>query len=124
MTECKIEEVIGKTMVVISGKVGSDVVRLMSDQNEVFEFYHEQDCCETVTVEDINGELSWLLGSPIFFAEESTNRDFVKIDVDVYYRHLWTFYRLGTINGTVVIRWYGSSNGYYSEEVSLRRVEI
>jgi len=67
-----------------------------------------------------------LVGSPILQAEESTNENENPegVDVDEEWRDsfTWTFYRIGTINGGVVIRWYGESNGYYSESVDFEKI--
>ncbi len=92
-----------------------------------FVMKHDQDCCESVYVEDIAGDLSDLLGTPIVKAEEIGNADDPSLPsgaIDDYDEsHTWTFYKLDTIKGGVTIRWYGSSNGYYSESVDIYDVQ-
>lgn len=102
-------------------KVADDLLRFTADTGEIYEMYHVQDCCESVYIEDICGELSWLENTPILLADEVSNADEAPIDSwDESYT--WTFYHLRTMRGTVTIRWYGCSNGYYSESVDLRLV--
>jgi hypothetical protein len=91
--------------------------------------YHEQDCCESVSIEDINGNMDCLIGSPITKAEErvsddtdhDSNNPGPKETWDDCYT--WTFYTLATVKGYVDIRWYGTSNGYYSESVDFVQIK-
>jgi hypothetical protein len=78
---------------------------------------HNQSCCEQVYIEEIHGDLEDVLNNPLLLAEEVSsttppNEDCVKPSNSSW---LWTFYKLSTIKGSVTIRWYGESNGYYSE---------
>lgn len=86
------------------------------DNGLALAMYHEQDCCESVTIEDIDGDLNDLIGSPLTMAEE-TVRTGTEDDSDCDESCTWTFYKFATVNGYVTIRWFGSSNGYYSESV-------
>lgn len=96
---------------------GSDTVTFVTDSGTVFTMYHERDCCEDVRLEDVAGDPQHLIGQPITLALESSKAG---TDVD-YGTSTWTFYRIGTVMGTVVLRWLGTSNGYYSEDVTFAR---
>jgi hypothetical protein len=111
------EELLGKTIVEIDGAVeGSDVIVILCDDGSKYMMYHEQDCCESVDVYDICGDIDRLIGKPLTKVECVTNNtDSAAGQFDESYT--WTFYHLATVKGYVTIRWYGESNGYYSEEV-------
>jgi len=98
-----------------------DRIEFETVDGKQFVMEHSQDCCESVDIESIVGDLSDLVGSPILKSEEVDSGDTPARDPSdaEYGSFTWTFYKLATIKGYVDIRWYGSSNGYYSESVDL-----
>lgn len=120
----EISTLIGRTLKSCVQSDGNEEIRFTTVEGDVFKLYHQQDCCECVYVEDICGELSDLVGSPITQAEENSSSD----DPPDRPRGrnvesmTWTFYRLATAKGQVVLRWCGESNGYYSESVQFAKV--
>lgn len=124
MSEAKITDLLGKTLTKVTN-YADESLTFFCDDGSVFEMYHDQDCCESVTIESITGDLDDLIGNPILVAEESVSDekpdDFVREYEDE--SETWTFYKFATIKGHVDIRWYGSSNGYYSELVDFKRIK-
>lgn len=114
MRDCDFDELIGKTLVSVENKANEELV-FTTDTGRVFMLYHDQNCCESVEIESIVGGLDDLVGTVLLTAEESVNSE---LEADA----TWTFYKLATQKGYVDIRWYGSSNGYYSEEVDFVEV--
>ena len=126
------KDLVGKTIVLIKGKVGDDRLMFVCSDGSEYLQWHCQDCCETVQIEDICGDLKDLIGSPVVMAKESTNSNTDPPEVADSKVHrqgwrdeswTWTFYRIATAKGTVVIRWHGGSNGYYSESVTFDRTK-
>lgn len=112
-------ELVGKTLIQVV--VGEEEISFTTNEAKVYKLYHSQDCCETVEVESVVGDLADLIGTPILRAEESTSSENpvdAKPEVIEYQDSFtWTFYKLATAKGYVDIRWHGNSNGYYSESV-------
>lgn len=124
----KVSDLIGKTLASAERGVdadGEDIVVFVDTDGVRYTMGHQQDCCESVWIEDITGDLSDLVGIPIQMAEESTsNTDPPSERSYVDDSYTWTFYKVATAKGYVTIRWFGTSNGYYSESVDFVRVEL
>lgn len=116
-------DLIGKVAVAVTRNenslfpYGNENIRFTLDNGDVYELTHTQDCCESVYIEDINGDLSWLVGHPILSAEITYS------DGNQGESSTWSFCRFSTYAGTVVIRFFGESNGYYSETAELIKCE-
>jgi len=110
---------IGKTIKKI--EKSSDHFKLITTENRTYLMYHERDCCESVTLDDVIGDIDDLIDSPILIADESTSKenpiDAKPETIEYQDSFTWTFYKFSTIKGSVTIRWCGDSNGYYSESV-------
>ena len=118
------ESLKGVTLSKIEGlNKGSCEVCFTSSEGRKFKMHHAQDCCESVEIEDVCGDVSDLIGSPIALAECVSNApkpaDTEQEDGE---SDEWTFYKLVTLKGAVTIRWFGTSNGYYSTSVDFVEV--
>jgi len=100
---------------IIGARKNSEEICFVCNDGSKYYMSHIQNCCEIVSVEDICGDIGDLLNTPIISAQETGN-----IENDDGCRE-WTFYHIRTIKGTVTIRWYGVSNGYYSTSVDFRK---
>ena len=115
-----IEMLIGKTLTSIIVSRNKNMIKFITNKGKEYLMYHEQNCCESVVIEDIVGDLEDLKGTPILRATEDTNRDDPPESYD--YSFTWTFYNISTIKGHVTLRWLGTSNGYYSESVNFEEI--
>jgi hypothetical protein len=108
---------LGKVITEIKNK-DNDELYFRTSEGEVYKMFHYQDCCESVSIEEIIGNLDDLLDSPITMAEETSETG----DND-WGSETWTFYKFATNKGYVTIRWFGESNGYYSESVDFVQLQ-
>lgn len=81
-------------------------------------FHHYQSCCESVAIESVDGDLEDLKDRPITMAESVSNKTTESPTGEYINESMtWTFLKIGTSKGVVTFRWFGSSSGYYSEEI-------
>lgn len=114
----ELQKLVGQNILEITGlEQYSDEVNIVCDVLRA-RFMHYQECCESVNLEDfeIDGDLA---GATILSAEEVSNEDAPEPDSEWIMSYTWTFYRIETTKGGLFMRWFGESNGYYSEGVDV-----
>ena len=107
----------GKTFKKVVGAVGDGEMLFVAEDGARFLFAHYQDCCESVDINDIVGDLNDLVGEPLLLAEEVSG--YIGPEPEYHESYTYTFYKFATRKGYVDVRWLGESNGYYSEAVDL-----
>jgi hypothetical protein len=105
-------------------KIGNYEIKFTEYSGRKFMMSCYDDCRASCTIDEVHGDLSDLVGSPILLAEEVVSRENPEGVTKGYQDSFtWTFYKLATIKGSVTIRWYGESNGYYSESVTFEELK-
>lgn len=128
MAATEFAELTGKLLLATLVDQNADDIVFITLDGRAYRMYHGQDCCETVTIDDICGELDWLQEAQVIRAEERSHCGVMHDDPDSAPgahddSHTWTFYELVTNKGAVTLRWHGTSNGYYSESVYFTRID-
>ncbi len=91
----------------------------LNGNHNTIKLYHERDCCEVVAVDQVDNKVERHIGATIYAIREKISR---KEEYDKEWSdesNTWTFYDIETSKGRLSFRWHGSSNGYYSESVSI-----
>lgn len=116
----KVREVLKNGIIKVDGyQLGSDEIKFYCKSGYIVKMYHDQNCCESVALYDDDGLTN---GVDIFTDSNfcdveivtTTNREPLPEYDDSY---TWTFIKFRTNKGYDTMRWYGCSNGYYSEDV-------
>ena len=90
----KFEDMKGIELESIEGlEKDSDEIVFSSTDGRKFKLYHYQDCCEQVSIVDVNGDPNDLIGRPLLIAEERVgDRDSMEQPSEYAESWTWTFY--------------------------------
>lgn len=108
---------VGKTLEKVTDD-GDEMLFVCTD-GSAFRAYHMQNCCEHVRIHDVKGEFSSLCGKPLTLASVAESGEWPgDVPNDGFRKSFtWTTFIFQAGDETVVVRWLGESNGYYSESV-------
>lgn len=124
-TEVNFDDLVGKIITKVSQR--SDRIIFKTSDGEVYSLQHDQECCENVELDDVCGDLDDLINEKIIKFYEVQDKktplkpeDIGKEDVE---SHTWAFYHISTLSSHITIKFYGISNGIYSETANLYKID-
>lgn len=106
----------GKILINIE-RVGNEELIFTCTDGSKYLMHHQQNCCEEVKIEDVNGDLNELINDEILVADEKTYEHEISSGSETF-----IFYTIRTFKTSVDIRWCGRSNGCYSERVDFTKI--
>lgn len=109
----------GKKIYCIDRDPDNDLLVIEFTDSSELHFYHEQDCCEAVWLEQINDDLDAFDYAVVTSFEEKE----IECGGDDYGTYTATFYTMKTSAGYLDFNFRGESNGYYSEGIDIKFIE-
>ena len=115
-----LDDLKGETLTHIDLNEKKDEILLTTESGRQFRVYHEQDCCEHVRIVGVLGRWNELLNRKV----EEVGIDEIEFGSDYDYDGTGTETTLTfRVDGkTLINRWIGESNGYYSEKVDFEEI--
>ena len=115
-------ELKGKIIKEINGlEIYSDEVFIRTN-DETYRLYHQQECCEYVCVVKVIGNVNELIGEVLFAEEDAGANEPDWHDEYLDESRTWTKYVLKTANASLEFWFLGESNGYYNEDVRIKKI--
>lgn len=117
--EIPLESLQGETLVAIDAD-DEDGILLTTQSGRQIRIYHCHECCESVVIEGTDGQWHTLIGKPILLASHEEGQ----IGDAPERAESWTrtVLTLKVDDATVINRWIGESNGYYSETITIEEL--
>ena len=110
-------DLVGEVLDAVDIDRGENQILLTTRSGRKFLVYHEQDCCESVRIVGQDGSFDELIGKPIVEAKDfAVDTGESESDCDSQTTTTLVF---RVDDQTVISRWIGDSNGYYSERVDI-----
>ena len=111
------QSLVGEVLAYIDVYGESNEILLTTESGKRYKIWHEQDCCESVEIAGWDGAFASLIGRKI--VEVTHDEDSTKTEYGSQTKTAITF---RTNESTVISRWIGYSNGYYSEKVTIEEI--